>query len=179
MSQIRRIPRHFVLSSYSNGAPEEETYSDLQTIPDTTEQMEFDIRYQPSQSSFCPPHPPPQSTRGQTFQKTPLSQIITVGSAGNGRDASGDNLQCKIVLHKVSATRVGHQLALIGDQFNRRYHSPVEDALLRLARSVAISVFQTWNIIKSVLRSFGNVLNSSWTKWIIGYGTWVWSLPFC
>ncbi|XP_075575433.1 translocator protein isoform X2 [Pelecanus crispus] len=43
MSQTRRIPRHFVLSSYPNGAPEEETYSNLRTIPDTTEQMEFNI----------------------------------------------------------------------------------------------------------------------------------------
>lgn len=45
MSQRRRIPRHFVISGYPNGAPEEETYSNLQTIPDTTEQMELNIRY--------------------------------------------------------------------------------------------------------------------------------------
>ncbi|KAJ7419375.1 hypothetical protein BTVI_25822 [Pitangus sulphuratus] len=77
MSQTRRTPRHFVLSSYPGGAPEEEPYSNLQTIPDTTEQMEFDIS---------------------------------------------------------SATQVGHQLALIGDEFNRRYHRSLEDTLLHLAR---------------------------------------------
>uniref|UniRef100_A0A8C5TGY7 Uncharacterized protein n=1 Tax=Malurus cyaneus samueli TaxID=2593467 RepID=A0A8C5TGY7_9PASS len=121
MSQIRRIPRHFVLSSYTNGAPEDEIYSNLQTIPDTTEQMEFDISL---------------------------------------------------------ATQVGHQLALIGDEFNRRYHRTLEETLLHLARVAAIHVFQTWNVIKSVTRSFGNVLNSNWTKWIIGHGGWACRLPF-
>uniref|UniRef100_A0A663MAW9 BCL2 interacting killer n=1 Tax=Athene cunicularia TaxID=194338 RepID=A0A663MAW9_ATHCN len=121
MSQTRRIPRHFVVSSYPNGAPEEETYSNLQTIPDTTEQMEFNIS---------------------------------------------------------SATQVGHQLALIGDDFDRMYHRKMEDTLLHLARGVAISVFQTWNnIIKSVLRSFGTIWNNNWTKRIVGYGSWVWRLP--
>ncbi|KAF2985587.1 hypothetical protein EK904_004459 [Melospiza melodia maxima] len=114
MSQIRRSPRHFVLSSYPNGAPEEETYSNLQTIPDTTEQMEFDIS---------------------------------------------------------SATQVGRQLALIGDEFNRRHHRTLEEILLHLARVVAISVFQTWNVIKSVIRSCGDV-SSNWTKRITGYGGW-------
>ncbi|KFV45266.1 hypothetical protein N328_12780 [Gavia stellata] len=121
MSQTRRIPRHFVLSSYPHGAPEEETYSNLRTIPDTTEQMEFNIS---------------------------------------------------------SATQVGHQLALIGDEFNRTYHRKFEDTLLHLAHGVAISVFQTWNIIKSVIRSFGNILNNNWTKRIIGYGSWICRLPF-
>ncbi|KAM7056330.1 uncharacterized protein M8220_002781 isoform 1-T2 [Acridotheres tristis] len=120
MSHITRTPRHFVLSSYPNGAPEEETYSNLQTIPDTTEQMEFDIS---------------------------------------------------------SATQVGHQLALIGDEFNRRYHRTLEETLLHLARVVAISVFQTWNVIKSVTRSFGGVVSSNWTKWITGYGDWTCRLP--
>ncbi|KFQ96961.1 hypothetical protein Y956_09147 [Nipponia nippon] len=121
MSQTRRIPRHFVLSSYPNGAPEEETYSNLRTIPDTTEQMEFNIS---------------------------------------------------------SATQVGRQLALIGDEFNRTYHRKFEDTLLHLAHGVAISVFQTWNIVKSVMRSFGNILNNNWTKRIIGYGSWICRLPF-
>ncbi|KFV49619.1 hypothetical protein N341_10586, partial [Tyto alba] len=115
MSQTRRIPQHFVLSSYPNGAPEEETYSNLRTIPDTTEQMEFNIS---------------------------------------------------------SATQVGHQLAQIGDEFNRTYHRKFGDTLLQLAHGVAISVFQTWNIIKSVIRNFGNILNKNWTKRIIGYGSW-------
>ncbi|KAM6094653.1 uncharacterized protein VSU04_005040 isoform 1-T2 [Chlamydotis macqueenii] len=121
MSQTRRIPGHFVLSSYPNGAPEEETYSNLQTIPDTREQMEFNIS---------------------------------------------------------SATQVGHQLALIGDEFNRTYDRKFEDTLLHLGQGVAISVFQTWNIIKSVIRSFGNILNNNWTKRIIGYGSWICKLPF-
>ncbi|KGL88913.1 hypothetical protein N301_16262 [Charadrius vociferus] len=121
MSQTSRIPRHFVLSSYPNGSPEEETYSNLRTIPDTTEQMEFNIS---------------------------------------------------------SATQVGHQLALIGDEFNRMYHRKFEDTLLHLARGVALSVFQTWNIIKSVIRSSGNILNNNWTKRIIGYGSWICKLPF-
>ncbi|KAM4782506.1 uncharacterized protein ACIQIH_005824 [Cyanocitta cristata] len=121
MSQIRRTPRHFVFSSYPSGAPEEETYSNFQTIPDTTEQMEFDIS---------------------------------------------------------SATQVGRQLALIGDEFNRRYHRTLEETLLQLAQVVAISVFQTWNVIKSVIRSFGNVLSSNWTKRITGYGGWTCRLPF-
>uniref|UniRef100_A0A8C9N0Q7 Uncharacterized protein n=1 Tax=Serinus canaria TaxID=9135 RepID=A0A8C9N0Q7_SERCA len=120
MSQIRRAPRHFVLSSYPNGAPEEETYSNLQTIPDTTEQMEFDIS---------------------------------------------------------SATQVGRQLALIGDEFNRRYHRTLEETLLHLARVVAISVFQTCNVIKSIIRSCGDV-SSNWTKRITGCRGWVHSLPF-
>ncbi|OWK53943.1 hypothetical protein RLOC_00014018 [Lonchura striata] len=77
MSQIRRTPGHFVLSSYPNGAPEEEIYSNLQTVPDTTEQMEFDIS---------------------------------------------------------SATQVGRQLALMGDEFNRRHHRTLEETLLHLAR---------------------------------------------
>ncbi|KAM6292020.1 uncharacterized protein LJ264_009349 isoform 1-T2 [Porphyrio hochstetteri] len=121
MSQTRRIPRHFVLSSYPNGAPEEETYSNARTVPDTTEQMEFNIS---------------------------------------------------------SATQVGHQLALIGDEFNRMYHRKFEDTLLRLARGVAVGVFQTRNIIKSVIRSFGNILDNNWTKRITGYGSWVCKLPF-
>uniref|UniRef100_A0A8C0FSM2 Uncharacterized protein n=1 Tax=Bubo bubo TaxID=30461 RepID=A0A8C0FSM2_BUBBB len=120
MSQTRRIPGHFVVSSYANGAPEEETYRNRQTIPDTTEQMEFNIS---------------------------------------------------------SATQVGHQLALIGDDFERMYHRKIGDTLLHLARRIAISVFQTWNIIKSVLRSFGNIWNNNWTKRIIGYGSWVCRLP--
>uniref|UniRef100_A0A8C3TXX8 Uncharacterized protein n=1 Tax=Catharus ustulatus TaxID=91951 RepID=A0A8C3TXX8_CATUS len=120
MSHITRAPRHFVLSSSPNGAPEEETYSNLQTIPDTTEQMEFDIS---------------------------------------------------------SATQVGHQLALIGDEFNRRYHRTLGETLLHLARVVAISVFQTWNVIKSVTRSFGDVVSSNWTKRITGYGGWTCRLP--
>lgn len=33
-----------------------------------------------------------------------------------------------------SATQVGHQLALIGDEFNRMYHRKFEDTLLQLAR---------------------------------------------
>lgn len=57
MSHIRRAPRHFVLSSYPNGAPEEETYSNLQTIPDTTEQMEFDIRYHTTLILLLSPNP--------------------------------------------------------------------------------------------------------------------------
>ncbi|XP_032302244.1 uncharacterized protein LOC107317329 isoform X2 [Coturnix japonica] len=73
-----------------------------------------------------------------------------------------------------SAIQVGHQLALIGDEFNRAYSRKIEDTLLHLARSV----FQTWNIIKSVTRSFGNVLNNNWTKRITGYGSWVCRLPF-
>ncbi|XP_061862676.1 uncharacterized protein LOC104551706 [Colius striatus] len=121
MSQMRRIPRHLVFSSYPNGVPEEETYSNFQTIPDTTEQMEFNIS---------------------------------------------------------SAAQVGHQLALIGDEFNRTYHRKFEDTLLHLAHGVALSVFQTWNIIKSVIRSFGNILNNNWTKKIIGYGSWICRLPF-
>ncbi|KAF4802492.1 hypothetical protein TURU_024427 [Turdus rufiventris] len=115
MSHITRAPRHFVLSSSPNGAPEEETYSNLQTIPDTTEQMEFDIS---------------------------------------------------------SATQVGHQLALIGDEFNRRYHGRLGETLLHLARVVAFSVFQTWNVTKSITRSFGDVVSSNWTKRITGYGGW-------
>lgn len=77
-----------------------------------------------------------------------------------------------------SAIQVGHQLALIGDEFNRAYSRKIEDTLLHLARRVAISVFQTWNIIKSVTRSFGNLLNNNWTKRIAGYGSWVCRLPF-
>ncbi|XP_015146209.2 BCL2 interacting killer isoform X2 [Gallus gallus] len=73
-----------------------------------------------------------------------------------------------------SAIQVGHQLALIGDEFNRAYSRKIEDTLLHLARSV----FQTWNIIKSVTRSFGNFLNNNWTKRIAGYGSWVCRLPF-
>ncbi|XP_051628454.1 uncharacterized protein LOC127463258 isoform X1 [Manacus candei] len=121
MPQIRRTPGHFVLSSHPGGAPEEETYSNLQTIPDTTEQMEFDIS---------------------------------------------------------SATQVGRQLALIGDEFNRRYHRSLEDTLLHLARLVAISVFQTLNVIRSVIRSSGNILSSNWAKRILGCGSWVPRLPF-
>uniref|UniRef100_A0A8B9F578 Uncharacterized protein n=1 Tax=Amazona collaria TaxID=241587 RepID=A0A8B9F578_9PSIT len=121
MSETRRVPGHFVLSSYLNGAPEEEAYSNRQTVPDTTEQMEFNIS---------------------------------------------------------SATEVGRQLALIGDEFNRRYHSKFEDTLLHLAHGVAISVFQTWNIIRSVIRSSGTILNNNWTKRIIGYGSWICRLPF-
>ncbi|KFO94491.1 hypothetical protein N320_04203 [Buceros rhinoceros silvestris] len=121
MSQMRRIPGPSVLSSYTNGAPEEEIYSNRQTIPDTTEQMEFNIS---------------------------------------------------------SATQVGHQLALIGDEFNRTYYRKFEDTLLHLTHVVALSVFQTWDIIKSVIRSFGNVLNNNWTKRIIGYGSWICRLPF-
>uniref|UniRef100_A0A8C6Z5G4 Uncharacterized protein n=1 Tax=Nothoprocta perdicaria TaxID=30464 RepID=A0A8C6Z5G4_NOTPE len=120
MSQTRRIPRHFVLSSYARQAPGEESYSSLLTIPDTAQQMEFNIS---------------------------------------------------------SAVQVGHQLAVIGDDFNRLYSRRLADALLPLARGVAISVFQTWNIIKSVIRSFGNLWNNNWTKRIIGYGSWVWRLP--
>ncbi|KGL78032.1 hypothetical protein N309_00762 [Tinamus guttatus] len=121
MSQTRRIPRHFVVSSYPRQAPGEESYSSLLTIPDTTQQMEFNIS---------------------------------------------------------SAVQVGHQLALIGDDFNRLYNRKFEDALLHLAHRVAISVFQTWNIIKSVIRSFGNLWNNNWTKRIIGYASWVCRLPF-
>ncbi|KAM6424707.1 uncharacterized protein O9250_002236 [Rhynochetos jubatus] len=121
MSQTRRIPGHFVLSSYPNGAPEEGTYSNLGTIPDTTEQMEFNIS---------------------------------------------------------SAAQVGHQLALIGDEFNRTYHRKFEDTLFHLARGVAISVFQTWNVIRSVVRSFGNTWSKNWTKRIVGYGSWIRKLPF-
>ncbi|KFV64024.1 hypothetical protein N307_06408 [Dryobates pubescens] len=116
MSQTRRIPGHFVFSSYPNGAPEEETYSELQTIPDTTQQMEFNIS---------------------------------------------------------SATQVGHQLALIGDEFNRIYHSKFEDTLLHLAHRVAISVFRTWSNIRSVISTCGNTLNTNWTKRITGYGSWI------
>ncbi|KFU93654.1 hypothetical protein M959_01574 [Chaetura pelagica] len=121
MSQTRRSPRHFVPSGYPNGAAEEETYSNLRTIPDTTQQMEFNIS---------------------------------------------------------SAAQVGHQLALIGDELNRTYHRKFGDTLLHLAHHVAISVFQIWNIIKSVIRSSGNILNNNWTKRIIGYGTWICKLPF-
>ncbi|XP_055567436.1 uncharacterized protein LOC129736158 isoform X2 [Falco cherrug] len=117
MSQTRRIPRRFAPSSYPDGAPEEETYSNLQTISGTTEQMEFNIS---------------------------------------------------------SATQVGHQLALIGDEFNRTYNRKFEDTLLHLAHGV----FQTWNIIRSVIRSFGNILNNNWTKRIIDYGSWICRLPF-
>lgn len=120
MSQIRRTPRHFVLSSYHNEAPAEEIYSNLQTIPDTTEQMEFDIS---------------------------------------------------------SATQVGYQLALIGDEFNRRYHRILEETLLHLAQVVAINVFHMWNVIKSVIRSFGNGVSSNWTKRITGCGGWTCRLP--
>lgn len=47
MSQPRRIPRHFVLSHDQNGVavPNEESQNRLLTVPDNTEQMEFNIRY--------------------------------------------------------------------------------------------------------------------------------------
>lgn len=116
MSQTQRSPRHFVLSSYPDGDPEDEMYGNLLAAPDTAEQMEFNIS---------------------------------------------------------SAVQVGHHLALIGDEFNRAYSRKIEDTLLHLAHGVAISVFQTWNIIKSITRRFGNILNNNWTKRIAGYGSWV------
>uniref|UniRef100_A0A8C3CSV4 Uncharacterized protein n=1 Tax=Cairina moschata TaxID=8855 RepID=A0A8C3CSV4_CAIMO len=121
MSQTRRSPRHFVLSSYPDGDPEDEMYGNLLAAPDTAEQMEFNIS---------------------------------------------------------SAVQVGHHLALIGDEFNRAYSRKIEDTLLHLAHGVAISVFQTWNIIKSIARRFGNILNNNWTKRIAGYGSWICRLPF-
>lgn len=45
MSQTRRSSRHFVLSSYPDGEPEDEIYGNLLAAPDTAEQMEFNIRY--------------------------------------------------------------------------------------------------------------------------------------
>lgn len=43
MSQTQRSPRHFVLSSYPEGDPEDEMYGNLLAAPDTAEQMEFNI----------------------------------------------------------------------------------------------------------------------------------------
>ncbi|XP_074839814.1 uncharacterized protein LOC142007160 isoform X3 [Carettochelys insculpta] len=45
MSQPRRISRHFVLSHDRSGVtvPNEDSHNGLLTIPDTTEQMEFNI----------------------------------------------------------------------------------------------------------------------------------------
>lgn len=81
MSQTSRIPGHLVFSSYSNGAPEEETYSNLQAISDTTQQMEFNIRYHAALIILKSP-----------FQETFISQIIIANTTGNGIDASVDNL---------------------------------------------------------------------------------------
>lgn len=42
---MRRMPRPVGVPSYTRGAPEEEINSNRRAIPDTTEQMEFNIRY--------------------------------------------------------------------------------------------------------------------------------------
>lgn len=66
MSQTRRSPRHFVLSSYPDGDPEDEMYGNLLAAPDTAEQMEFNIRYHAarmlllsSAPGYNPPRPQP------------------------------------------------------------------------------------------------------------------------
>uniref|UniRef100_A0A8C8VR66 Uncharacterized protein n=1 Tax=Pelusios castaneus TaxID=367368 RepID=A0A8C8VR66_9SAUR len=124
MSQAR-IPQHLVLSSDQNGAaaPDEESHSRLFAIPDTTDQMVFNIS---------------------------------------------------------SATQVGHQLAVIGDEFNRTYTtSKLEDMLFHLAQGMAVSVFQTciWSIFKGVIKSFRSLLNNGWTKRVAAYGSWISRLP--
>uniref|UniRef100_A0A7M4E504 Uncharacterized protein n=1 Tax=Crocodylus porosus TaxID=8502 RepID=A0A7M4E504_CROPO len=117
MSQARRIPRQFVFSSYQNGTRVlyEESYNSLLTIPDTTEQMEFNIS---------------------------------------------------------SATQIGHQLAVIGDEFNQAYSRKLEDTLFNLAKGTAISIF------KGIKNFFGTLLNYRFTKRIIGCGSWISTLPF-
>ncbi|XP_067415429.1 bcl-2-interacting killer-like isoform X2 [Emydura macquarii macquarii] len=125
MSQARRIPRHFILSSNQNGAaaPDEESHIRLLAIPDTTEQMEFNIS---------------------------------------------------------SATQVGHQLAVIGDEFNSTYTTrKLQDMLFHLAQGMAVSVFQTciWSIFKGVIKSFRSLLNNGWTKRVVAYGSWIPRLP--
>uniref|UniRef100_A0A8D0H1B8 Uncharacterized protein n=1 Tax=Sphenodon punctatus TaxID=8508 RepID=A0A8D0H1B8_SPHPU len=121
MSQARRIPRHFIVFSYRNGAPEEESHNRLLVVPDA-EQMEFNIS---------------------------------------------------------AAIQVGHQLAVIGDEFNRVHQGKLEDMLLHLARGMIARVSQTciWNIFESVMKSLGGLLNSGWTKKIVDYGGWISRLP--
>ncbi|KAL8220766.1 UNVERIFIED_CONTAM: hypothetical protein K2H54_054416 [Gekko kuhli] len=64
-------------------------------------------------------------------------------------------------------TRVGHQLAMIGDECNRTYSRKLEDSLFCLAKGLAASVFQTcvWSNFKSVaMKTFGSVFNNGWRK---------------
>ncbi|XP_037770861.1 uncharacterized protein LOC102936721 isoform X1 [Chelonia mydas] len=125
MSQPRRIPRHFVLSHDQNGVavPNEESQNRLLTVPDNTEQMEFNIS---------------------------------------------------------SATQVGHQLAVIGDEFNSTYTRKLEDMLFLLAQGrMAVNVLKIlhMHVWKSIIKSFRSLLNNGWTKRVVPCGRWISRLP--
>ncbi|KAL7982737.1 hypothetical protein Chor_010335, partial [Crotalus horridus] len=77
-----------------------------------------------------------------------------------------------------SIIQVGHQLAVIGDECNRRYSGKLEDPLFQLAKGIVvwknrICVFQTRFWDKNVVKSVGSSLDSSWRK-IIDYIWLVW-----
>ncbi|XP_074839813.1 uncharacterized protein LOC142007160 isoform X2 [Carettochelys insculpta] len=124
MSQPRRISRHFVLSHDRSGVtvPNEDSHNGLLTIPDTTEQMEFNIS---------------------------------------------------------SATQVGHQLAVIGDEFNITYTRKLEDTLLHLAQGMAVNALKMlqMHVWRSVKKSFRSLLSNGWTKRAVAYGRWISWLP--
>uniref|UniRef100_A0A2D4PN41 Uncharacterized protein n=1 Tax=Micrurus surinamensis TaxID=129470 RepID=A0A2D4PN41_MICSU len=71
-----------------------------------------------------------------------------------------------------SIIQVGHQLAIIGDECNRRYTGKLEDPLFQLAKGIAACVFQTRFWGKNVMKTVGNYLDKSWRKKVIDY-VWV------
>ncbi|KAM6437095.1 uncharacterized protein PHA67_023981 [Liasis olivaceus] len=70
--------------------------------------------------------------------------------------------------------QVGHQLAVIGDECNRRYSGKLEDPLFHLAKGIVACVFQTRFWGKNVLKIVGSSLSSSWRRKIIDYVWLVW-----
>uniref|UniRef100_A0A8C4VIC8 Uncharacterized protein n=1 Tax=Gopherus evgoodei TaxID=1825980 RepID=A0A8C4VIC8_9SAUR len=73
-----------------------------------------------------------------------------------------------------SATQVGHQLAVIGDEFNSTYSRKLEDMLFHLAQGMAVNVLKIlhMHVWKSIIKSFRSLLNNGWTKRVVAYGSW-------
>uniref|UniRef100_A0A8C0JBU5 Uncharacterized protein n=1 Tax=Chelonoidis abingdonii TaxID=106734 RepID=A0A8C0JBU5_CHEAB len=74
-----------------------------------------------------------------------------------------------------SATQVGHQLAVIGDEFNSTYTRKLEDMLFHLAQGMAVNVLKIlhMHVWKSIIKSFRSLLNNGWPKRVVAYGSWV------
>uniref|UniRef100_A0A8C5S5U5 Uncharacterized protein n=1 Tax=Laticauda laticaudata TaxID=8630 RepID=A0A8C5S5U5_LATLA len=73
-----------------------------------------------------------------------------------------------------SIIQVGHQLAIIGDECNRRYSGKWEDPLFQLAKGIVACVFQTRFWGKNVMKTVGNSLDKSWRKKLIDNVWLVW-----
>ncbi|KAJ6666380.1 hypothetical protein lerEdw1_000653 [Lerista edwardsae] len=97
------------------------------------------------------------------------------GDDVHNRSAAIPNIAEQMEINISTATQIGHQLAIIGDEYNRSYSGKLEDLLFDLAKGIAASAFQTcaWSSLKSILKSFGSFFNTDWRRKMFDYGHWV------